>query len=259
MNLFFILGPILVSSNENVNHHHPEHPHKPTLLPAHAPAPTHHSVVHSTTESELIDLAPTEEPIPKEKTCIEGFKLACEKCFEKEVSIAIGFHAKKHLINHHGQVKRLLDEKEEQKIRETLARELSPDSSFQVCVTEGQYHPSHNKEDNMIEIPLHVYGNGTETESQVENIIIEHAIANGSEFKINSTSWPEQAFLLRVADQSIEEIKQKRAARGRRWVWPTIFILLALSIFIILYVRGSPLVHRLFCCKESRPGRLIVS
>ena len=48
--------------------------------------------------------------------------------------------------------------KEEQKIRETLARELSPDSSFQVCVTEGQYHPSHNKEDNMIEIPLHVYG-----------------------------------------------------------------------------------------------------
>ena len=42
-----------------------------------------------------------------------------------------------------------------------------------------------------------------------------------------------RAFLLRVADQSIEEIKQKRAARGRRWVWPTIFILLALSIFII--------------------------
>ena len=39
-----------------------------------------------------------------------------------------------------------------------MARELSPDSSFQVCVTEGQYHPSHNKEDNMIEIPLHVYG-----------------------------------------------------------------------------------------------------
>ena len=55
-------------------------------------------------------LAQTEEPIPKEKTCVEGFKLACEKCFEKEVSIAIGFHAKKHLINHHGQVKRLLDE-----------------------------------------------------------------------------------------------------------------------------------------------------
>ena len=54
--------------------------------------------------------APTEEPSPKEKTCAEGFKLACEKCFEKEVSIAIGFHAKKHLINHHGQVKRLLDE-----------------------------------------------------------------------------------------------------------------------------------------------------
>ena len=50
--------------------------------------------------------------------------------------------------------------------------------------------------------------------------------------------WPQmtlnfRAFLLRVADQSIEEIKQKRAARGRRWVWPTIFILLALSIFII--------------------------
>ena len=42
-----------------------------------------------------------------------------------------------------------------------------------------------------------------------------------------------RAFLLRVADQSIEEIKQKRAAQGRRWVWPTIFILLALSIFII--------------------------
>ena len=42
-----------------------------------------------------------------------------------------------------------------------------------------------------------------------------------------------RAFLLRVADQSIEEIKQKRAAQGRRWIWPTIFILLALSIFII--------------------------
>ena len=42
MILFFILGPILVSSNDNINHHHqPEHPHKPTLLPAHAP--THHN------------------------------------------------------------------------------------------------------------------------------------------------------------------------------------------------------------------------
>ena len=52
MNLFFILGPILVSSNENVNHHHPDH-----LLPAHAPAPTHHSIVHSQALSRTINQA----------------------------------------------------------------------------------------------------------------------------------------------------------------------------------------------------------
>ena len=57
MNLFFILGPILVSSNENINHHHPEHPHKPTLLPAHAPVPTHHSIVHSQALSRIINQA----------------------------------------------------------------------------------------------------------------------------------------------------------------------------------------------------------
>ena len=46
-------------------------------------------------------------------------------------------------------------------IRQTLASELTPIAGFPICVTEGHFIPIHNKVDNIIEVPLHVYGNGT--------------------------------------------------------------------------------------------------
>ena len=57
-------------------------------------------------------------------------------------------------------------------------------------MTEGKFITVHNTGEELIEIPLHVYGNGTKTNESLEKIIREDAVINGTELYLQHKHWP---------------------------------------------------------------------
>ena len=112
------------------------------------------------------------------------------------IEIEIGLHTESmKKVKHIDEVSRksgtqvtLLQEKD-RAIRETLAEELTPVAG-KVCVTEGKFITVHNVGEELIEIPLHVYGNGTKTNESLEKIIREDAVINGTELYLQHKHWP---------------------------------------------------------------------
>jgi len=212
--------------------------------------PTVH-LVPSTISSTTTSTTTTTRVIMGEEAGDELFH-ACEKYYDQKVNIEIGLHGNWTSTNK----ARKIERKKDEAIRETLAEELTPIAGL-VCVTEGQFFPHVNE--NIIEIPLHIYGNGTKTEKSIEKIIAEHAKINGTDLELVSKHWPAGAFIMKVGDKTTEEIRRKllkdEETGERRWVLPLLIVLMTGGVLFILYIRGNQTVRRMFFCCPGQVER----
>merc|ERR1712227_277491 len=172
--------------------------------------------------------------------------LACEKCYEQKISATIGLH-----VRNVEEVR--IDKEKNNAIRETLANELDAVIG-KVCVSEGQFVPVHVKEEEILKIPIHIFGNGEKT--KIDKVLQDHAVNNGSEVLIDSNHWPQGAFLMDVEGLNIEELRDELSGSKKHSVGWIIFafLLIIAVVFGVIYRR-----RKRFAQYQDGKGRLVVS